>query len=45
MEEDLNVQLLGIRIRKVACLEEIRPDEWKTMKFDVILLPLCEAVY
>ena len=44
-QEELDSVLRKIKIRKVAELNEISPEVWKTKKFDDILLRHCNAVY
>ena len=45
MEEELEAVLKKkLKNRKVAGLDEIPPEVWKTIKFHVILLPLYNAV-
>ena len=43
--EELHSVLRKIKNRKVAGLNEIPPEIWKTRKFDNILLRQCNAVY
>ena len=42
---DLDSVLRKIKNRKLAGLDEITPEVWKTIKFDDILLRHCNAVY
>ena len=44
-QEELDVVLTKIKIRKVAGLDEISPEVWKTRKFNDILLRYCNAIY
>ena len=43
--QELDSVLRKIRNSKAAGLDEIPPEEWKTMEFDDILLWHCNAVY
>ena len=45
MEDEFDAVLKTIKTRKVAGLDEIPPEIWKTKKFDDILLWLCNTVY
>ena len=45
MDYELNTVLKTIKSRKVAGLDKIPPQVWKTRKFDDRLLRLCNAVY
>ena len=45
MQEELDSVQRKIKIRKVARLDEIPPEVWKTREFDDILLRYCNAVY
>ena len=44
-QEELDSVLRKIKNRKVAGLDEIPPEVWKTRQFDDILLRHCNAVY
>ena len=44
-QEELDSVLRKIKNRKVAGLDEIAPEVWKTRQFDDILLRHCNAVY
>ena len=44
-QDELDSVLGKIKNRKVAGLDEITPEEWKTRQFDDILLRHCNAVY
>ena len=44
-QEELDVVQTKIKNRKAAGLDEIPPEEWKTRRFDDILLRYCNAVY
>ena len=44
-QEELDSVLRKIKNRKVAGLDEIPPEVWKTRQFDYILLRHCNAVY
>ena len=45
MQEELDSVLRKIKNKKVAGLDEIPPETWKTREFDDILLRHCNAVY
>ena len=45
MEDELYAIQKTIKSWKAAGVDEIPPEEWKTRKFDDILLLLCNAVY
>ena len=45
IQEELNSVLRKIKNRKIAGLDEILPEVWKTRQFDDILLQYCSAVY
>ena len=44
IQEELDVLLIKIKNRKSTDLHKIPPEIWKTKKFDVLLLPYCNAV-
>ena len=45
IQEELDIVLRKIKSRKVAGLDEITPEVWKTRKSDNILLQYCNTVY
>ena len=44
-QEELDVVLTKIKIKKATGLDEIPPEVWKTWKFNNLLLRYCNAVY
>ncbi len=44
MVEELDAVLIKIKSMKVANLYEISPEVWKTIKFDNILVELCNTM-